>query len=55
MVLDNSTWLIGNGNNNNLWLDNRMGASLVSILNPPPAIYPSLTAKLASVIVDGRW
>lgn len=55
MVLDNSTWLIGNGNSNNLWLDNRMGASLVSILNPPLAIYPSLTAKLASVIVDGRW
>jgi len=32
-----------------------MESSHVSILNPLPAIYPSLAAKLASVIVDGMW
>jgi len=54
-VLDNSIWLIGNGERINLWLDNWLGASLVSILNINSDAFSSLSIKLSSVIDAGRW
>ena len=54
-VTKNSVWIIGNGEKINLWLDNWMGSSLVSTLNTPPNMYPFLTAKLQSIIINGRW
>jgi len=54
-VNENSVWIIGNGNDINLWLDNWMGTPLVSLLNPPVHMYSSLTAKLSSVMVNGKW
>ncbi|XP_024632876.1 uncharacterized protein [Medicago truncatula] len=55
VVTENSVWIIGNGNNINLWLDNWMDTSLVSLLNVPRHMFPSLTVKLSTVIVDGTW
>jgi hypothetical protein len=55
MVAANSRWIIGNGDSIHLWLDNWMGVSLVSFLELPPQMFPSLKARLASVIVDGNW
>jgi hypothetical protein len=54
-VSENSIWIIGNGEKKNLWLDNWMGATLISILNSTPNIFPYLTAKLQSVNINGRW
>lgn len=54
-VLENSVWIVGNGENINHWLDNWMGATLVSILNPPPSMYALLKTNLHSVIDNGRW
>ena len=54
-VVDNSIWMIGNGDKINLWLDNWLGASLASIMNIDPNKFSSLTSKLSSVIDDGRW
>jgi len=54
-VSENSIWIIGNGEKINLWLNNWMGVSLVSALNSPPHLFPHLTAKLQSVIINGRW
>jgi len=54
-VFENSIWIIGNGENINLWLDNWMGVTLVSALNSPPHLFPHLTAKLQTVITNGRW
>jgi len=36
-VIDNSIWVIGNGGKINLWLDNWLGAYLVSIMNIAPS------------------
>jgi len=55
MVNENSIWIIGNGNDINLWLDNWMGTPLVSLLNPLVHMFSSLTAKLSSVMVNGKW
>jgi len=55
MVNENSVWIIGNGNDINLWLDNWMGTPLVSLLNPLVHMYSSLTAKLSSMMVNGKW
>jgi len=54
-VSENSIWIIGNGEKINLWLDNWMGVTLVSALNSPPHLFPHLTAKLQTVITNGRW
>jgi len=54
-VLESSVWIIGNGENIDLWLDNWMGATLVSILQSPPSMYPHLKTKVHSVIDNGRW
>jgi len=54
-VFDNTRWIVGNGCNIHLWLDNWLGGSLASTLHLPPSVYSSLTAKLDSIIVDGKW
>lgn len=54
-VTENSVWIIDNSEQINFWLDNWMGSSLVSTLNTPPNMYPYLTAKFQSIIVNGRW
>jgi len=54
-VNENSVWIVGNGNDINLWLDNWMGTPLVSLLNTPVHMYSSLTAKLSSLMVNGKW
>jgi hypothetical protein len=53
MVVDNSIWLIGNGESINLWLDNWFGTPLASVLNLTTTSSSSM--KLSSVIVDGHW
>jgi len=55
MVAANSRWVIGDGEDIHLWLDNWLGESLVSLLNIHTRTFPSLHAKLTSVIVNGKW
>jgi len=55
MVIENSIWLIGNGEKINLWLDNWLGSSLVSVFNINPAARKSLCSTLSSVLDAGRW
>lgn len=55
MVNENSVWIIGTCNNINLWLDYWMGTTLVSMPNIPAEMFPSLDARLASVIINGKW
>lgn len=52
---ENFEWIIGNGNNINLWLDNWMGTPLVTLFNVPPSMFPTLDEKLDSIIVHGKW
>jgi len=47
--------IVGNGEKINLWPDNWLGAPLVSILNGPSTMFPLLTARLHSIIENGRW
>ena len=55
VVFENSIWIIGMGNNINLWLDNWMGSTLVALLDIPTELFSSLDASLASVISNGKW
>ena len=55
LVFENSIWTVGNGEKINLWLDNWLGAPIVSILNAPPNMFPLLTARLQSIIDNGKW
>lgn len=54
-IIDNSIWMIGNGDKINLWLDNWLGVSLASIMNIDPNNFRSFSSKLSSVIDAGRW
>ena len=54
-VKENSVWIVGNGKDINLWLDNWMGTPLVVMLNTPTRMLPSLTMRLDAVINNGKW
>lgn len=54
-VKENSVWIVGNGKDINLWLDNWMGTSLVGLLNTPSSMFSSLTMTLDAVINNGKW
>jgi len=54
-VFENSISIVGNGEKINLWLDNWLGAPIVSILDAPPNMFPLLTTRLQSIIENGKW
>jgi mannosylglycoprotein endo-beta-mannosidase len=55
VVLDNSLWLLGNGEHINFWTDNWLGTPLVDQLLIPQQVRASLSASVKDFIVDGRW
>jgi len=54
-VSANTRWIVGNGENIQLWFDNWMGRSLATMLELPKHLFPSLKASLAFIITDGKW
>lgn len=48
----NSSWLIGNENSLNFWLDNWAGQTLTSLLNSPPCLHGRLKSKSGHFIED---
>lgn len=55
MVNENSVSIVGLGTAINLWMDNWSGISLAARLNVLSHMFPALDAKLASIIVAGKW
>lgn len=54
-ILFNSSWLLGNGDNINFWLDHWCGTPLVSQLQIPENLHCSLNSKVSMFIVNGQW
>ncbi|XP_019437071.1 PREDICTED: uncharacterized protein LOC109343269 [Lupinus angustifolius] len=55
LIMENSIWLLGNGNNINYWLDNWLGYPLTDLLGIPNPISSVLLAKVANFIHDSSW
>jgi mannosylglycoprotein endo-beta-mannosidase len=55
VIMDNSSWLLGNGVNINFWNDNWCGTSLVEQLNIPAHTSPMLTSSVSDYIQNGLW
>lgn len=54
-VIGNLIWIIGSGEKINMWTDNWMGATLLSLLDLPAALAPSLSGKVSSLIMNRQW
>jgi len=54
-VIDDSLWLIGDGNCVSLWHDSWLGVPLVDLLDIPPNLGKHLFGTLNSLIKDGCW
>jgi hypothetical protein len=54
-ILDNSIWLIGNGESINFWNENWCGTPLTEIFNIPTQIRPLLTSTVSDYLVNGQW
>lgn len=54
-ILENSNWIIGDGQLINFWNDNWLGQPLVSTLNLNPNIAQQLEAKVCDFIVNHEW
>jgi ribonuclease HI len=54
-IRDNSTWLIGNGNNINFWNDDWWGNTLASHFNIPPNISSLLSSRVSDFVRNGTW
>lgn len=52
VVKDHSSWLIVNGENINLWVDNYCGKKLIDIVQLPSNLQRDLKAKLSDFILD---
>jgi len=55
VISENSTWLLGNGNSINFWLDNWCGDTLVNLLNIPPNLHHHLKVYVSDFIHDFQW
>jgi hypothetical protein len=53
--MDNSAWLLGDGEDINFWNDYWCGASISEQLNLPAHISQSLVSNVSDFIVDGLW
>ncbi|XP_058749874.1 uncharacterized protein LOC131622872 [Vicia villosa] len=54
-VLDNCSWIIGNGNFVNFWMDNWLGESLVSKYKIPDRFHRTLTSKVCDWWSNNSW
>jgi ribonuclease HI len=55
VILDNSVWLLGNGNHINFWTDRWCGDPLVEQLAIPHNLRDSLTSLVSDFILNGEW
>jgi hypothetical protein len=53
--MNNSSWIIGKGDEINFWNDNWCGNSLSSQFNIPAHISSLLSSRVSDYIVDGQW
>lgn len=53
-VLSNSMWIVGSGEQINMWTNNWLGDSLLSLLDLPASLAPSLPEKVSSIITNGQ-
>jgi ribonuclease HI len=54
-MTDNSSWLLGNGENINFWLDHWCGAPLVHSLDIPLNLHPFLSSTVNQFLVENHW
>jgi ribonuclease HI len=54
-VYSNSIWIVGTGENINLWVDNWLGEPLIDMLQIDPDLSTCFTGLVVDVIQDGRW
>ena len=52
---ENCTWIIGNGESINFWLDTWYKEPLVSILNIPKHLHANLTDKVSDFMLHSQW
>jgi hypothetical protein len=55
VIIENSIWLLGNGEDINFWNDNWCGTSLVDFFNIPSQIGQNLSSTVSDFIVNGSW
>jgi len=55
VIMENSQWLIGKGDNINFWNDSWAGQPLVQLFNIPDHISSHLTSSVSDYIHEGRW
>jgi hypothetical protein len=53
-LMDNTSWLLGRGDNINFWLDEWCGQPLVHTLQIPSHLHQNITAKVEDFIVDNQ-
>lgn len=54
-VLDNMSWLIGDGISINFWFDSWISRPITEVLGIPAEMHDSLKASVADFIVNGTW
>jgi len=54
-VTSNSIWIIGSGENINLWSDNWLGELLLDLLHIDASIHDLFSGTVADVIENGNW
>jgi hypothetical protein len=55
IIIDNSIWLLGNGENINFCNDNWCCTSLSDLFNIPDHISRSLSSRVSDYILNGQW
>jgi len=54
-IMDNSTWLAGDGKKINFWLDSWCGENLAQTFNVSDQVIQQLPPKLHSYIQNHQW
>lgn len=54
-VLQNSLWIVGKGDQINLWTDNWLGEPLVTLFHIDTFFHSSFSGKVSEVIANGTW
>ncbi|GAU43585.1 hypothetical protein TSUD_27870 [Trifolium subterraneum] len=54
-ILENSIWLLGNGEDINFWNDNWCGSILFEVFNIPFHISQALTSTVSDYLYNGHW
>jgi len=55
LIIDNSSWLLGNGNNIKFWSDSWCGTTIGEKLNIPSPIVSQMSSKVNDFIIGHQW